>query len=390
MLSIKYNVLPQTYIFNNTCIIKPLRFPKNNPHNHIFPFRHSTHFYQTHNIIKKLKYLISSLFVKTLFVETLFTQTQSKIMSGTFDTTMGLGLGKKMYSCITQSFCSNNKTQLHRPHYTNTYSHEKTIYSKKLYKENESIIGPNITHIILNSCCDFSVDLTMDIVHLSTISSFNQPLIFTPNIQTIHFGTLYNLPIELPKYVHSLIVGCNYNQNVILTKHIERLYFSMSYNIPLTLSKNLINITFGLKFNQPLILTKHISTLSLSYYYNNPIILSKNLLDLSGGNFSKIILNKKLKRLDTYLLPTHHVILPSHIKYLRIHSMDKYIIEHSDMYLNIICDNHTIIDNIPNGMKNIVIEFKKGGMPMDNLPSKHNTNKTHGTINTSQSKCTII
>lgn len=343
---------------------------------------------QTHDIIKKLKYLISSLFDKTLFVETLFTQTQSKIMSRTFDTTMGLG--KKMYSCITQSFCSNNKTQLHRSRCTNTYSHEKTIYSKEFYKGNESIIGSNITHIILNSCCDFSVDLTMDVTHLSTISSFNQPLIFTPNIQTIHFGTLYNLPIELPKYVHSLIVGFDYNRNVVLTKYIERLYFSVSYNIPLTLSKNLINITFGLKFNQPLALTKHILTLKLGYHYNNPIILSKNLLDLSGGKLSIIFLNKKLKCLDIHILSTQHIILPSHIKYLRIYSMNKYIVEHSVMCLNISCDDRAIIDNIPNGMKNIVIEFKEGGIPMVNLPSEHNTIETHGSINTSQSKCIIL
>lgn len=301
---------------------------------------------------------------------------------------------KKLYSCVKKSFCDDNATpnnvsSLVPIPYIRIYkqtcncylalcacSYSVTIHEKRRYNDGEIIIKPNITRLVLSSICDFSVELTMGITSLLTEFSFDEPLTLTPNIHTIVFGCRFNRLIELSKYIHTVTFGQCYTSPFILAKHLKQLHFGSKYNFPLVLSKYLVVITFGKLFNQPLLLTKHILSITTGDDYNSTIILSKKLKRLLIGHSFKcsIVLNKTIKYLVLHLQYNLHVILPPFLQHLTIITACKNIvIEHSVNRLVISCYYRSFLDDIPNGIANIVFEKTTVFSPTDNLPSKLKT-----------------
>jgi hypothetical protein len=184
------------------------------------------------------------------------------------------------------------------------------------YCELTIIIHPNVNKFI-----DFN--LINEDFNKIIFSDYENIEIIETNIKT------YNLyDNEHKEYWES-----HFNQPIVLTNNLTHLSFGHKFNQPIILTNNLTHLTFGDGFNRPIILTNNLTHLTFGYVFNQPIILTNNLTHLTFGNkFNQPIELANIK------------------------------------YLNINCDSIHLIENLPNSLKKLVLDYNFN-LPLDNLPN---------------------
>lgn len=113
------------------------------------------------------------------------------------------------------------------------------------------------------------------------------------------------------------------------------------------------NLKFGYEFNQPIILPPNLTHVTFGEYFNQPINLPPNITHLSLG-------------LDF----AQHIILPN-IIYMEIDSNNNIIdsLPNSLEELELGFEFNLPIDNLPSGLKKLVIYNYRYSYPLNNLPS---------------------
>jgi hypothetical protein len=126
--------------------------------------------------------------------------------------------------------------------------------------------------------------------------------------------SLFNQPVNLTNFLTHLIFGYEFNQQITLTNSLTHLTFGWEFNQPVILTNSLTHLTFGSCFNQPIILTNSLTHLTLRHKFNQSIELAN-------------------------------------IK-----------------YLNINCNNLHLIENLPNSLKELILNHLFD-LPLNNLPN---------------------
>lgn len=187
--------------------------------------------------------------------------------------------------------------------------------------------------------------------------SFNQPIILTKHLELFAISSLFNYPFDTTKNLITLILDYSFNQYIVLNKNICDLTFGFGYNKSLELTKNVRKLSFGVYFNHGLKLSKNLTSIVFGNSYSHPIVLTKCLRNVVMGY------NPKTNALSNKIILTPNVLcLDAGIGYSHIH------IEKPLHTLTICFDNHHIIDNLPQGIKNIVLDGDFN-LPLDNLPN---------------------
>lgn len=219
--------------------------------------------------------------------------------------------------------------------------------------------------------------------HIRIGDKYNHPIILFPNLVYLMFGLYFNKPLEsLNKTLQTLITGERFNQTIDLYKGLlpakmKHLRVGCDYNLPLLLSKNMVLLYFGESFNYPIELTKHMEQFKTNGYFNKPLKLSKNLfVVIVGSAFNQsIILPKYLKHLSLGIKFNNPIMLNSKIMYLEIDACYMYNIEvehlSHELHIKRICKNRHIsmIDNLPNTLKQFYLDLSNGFIPYYNLPN---------------------
>lgn len=183
-------------------------------------------------------------------------------------------------------------------------------------------------------------------------SIFNCSIILTPNITIGIFGDRYNQPIFLTRYITVLSFGKCFNQPIVLSKYIKVLSFGAGFNQPIILTRCIKDLTVCYSFTEPIILTSKIVRFKMGFLYNIPLRLSSKITHLIFGHrFNQpILLNKKLRVVSFKNWIYQHIVLTSQIIDLEVGSGCKII-----------------LDNLPNGVKNIHTPYTK--QYMSNAPN---------------------
>lgn len=141
------------------------------------------------------------------------------------------------------------------------------------------------------------------------------------------------------------------------------------------LSKNLEHLELEIVYNKPIKLGKRIKILvsKSDTSHDHHMVLPKNLkhFHCTSRNL-KFTLPKYLVHLDVkkYVQLSHKFL---NCAYLEYYNDINPIIEYPIRKLRILTKNYFILDNIPNGIKNIEINYVWGGKcSSDNAPSKSN------------------
>lgn len=164
-------------------------------------------------------------------------------------------------------------------------------------------------------------------------SHFNQPIVLTPNIRIVRFGQYFNQPIDLTSQIMNITFGCYFNQPIVLTPCVKFLTFGLEFDQPIILTPNIEILIFKGYFNQPIILTSRITVLTFGTHFNQPIILTPNIRMLTLGFYFN-----------------QPIVLTSGIKYLKI-----------------CCNNHGLIENLPNNIKYLTVGYGFC-LPLNNIP----------------------
>ena len=205
---------------------------------------------------------------------------------------------------------------------------------------------PNsLTHLTFDSHFNQEVNnLPNSLTHLTFGYDFNQEVNNLPNT-LIHlifgwsFGWSFNREVNnLPKHLIQLTFGDNFNQEVnnlpnSLTHLIFGWYFNQEVN---NLPNSLIHLTFGVEFNQPI---------------NN---LPNSLTHLTF----RCDFNQKIKQLPNSL---------THLTF-GYNFNQKVDLSFNIKYLKLDCNNQYLIDNLHDGIEELVLEHNFD-LELNNLPS---------------------
>lgn len=226
-------------------------------------------------------------------------------------------------------------------------------------------------------------NIMFDKTHIIIGDKYNYPIILFPNVVYLEFGRYFNKYLGLlNKNLTTLITGYCFNQIVDLCKGLlpakmKRLVLGHIYNKPLKLSKNMVHLSIGDVFNHPIKLTKFMKQFKTIGDFNKPLKLSKNqFVFMAGYAFNQTIdLPKCLKHLSLGTKFNRPIMLNSQIMYLEITACYMYNceVEHLSFELHIkhIHENRhiRIIDNLPNTLKQVYLDFSYGFIPYYNLPN---------------------
>lgn len=280
-------------------------------------------------------------------------------------------------------------------------------------------IKPYTTSITFGNNFNQPVHLTPCVKTLIFGQNFNQPIVLThaPCIETLIFGQDFNHPIVLTPCIQTLTFGNDFNHDIELVPSITHITFGQHFNYTIfEYTKNIVSLEYERAFDQPYLLPKNLSYYCAKVWYDDDYpILNKNMKSLHVGfvsteliktnkclTYAKIaclgdttcVLNKKITHFDTYRCSMDKG-LPKHLSILSIHISDgkHYIIPtinlvNLSLFYNethdhdVVLDNvnkntelimvikrgsHKIIDNIPNGVSTLTLEYCE--TTFDNIPN---------------------
>lgn len=173
--------------------------------------------------------------------------------------------------------------------------------------------------------------------HLTICCFYGKVFVLCKRLLYLSIGFNFSPKIIISKYITNLYLrSYHYKHNTKLNKYVVRIVFNEKFNYMVHLSKNIVHLEFGYNFSQPVVLPKNIKLLLLNVsLFNHPLLLPKP--ERMWGLF---LGSAYSQRLDCEGLKS----------------------------LNIISNNHLIIDNIPNGMTDFFAN-SQNDVKMNNVPN---------------------
>lgn len=225
---------------------------------------------------------------------------------------------------------------------------EKIYYTTYVRKLPEKFVSKHKCHWIKNSFNTFVTEqeyehgspviLMRDVTHIMFGDNYNLPTVLTRDVTHLELSRQFKHLIILTSNIRHLTLGMCHNQPLVLSRYIEYLKLENSYNQPLVLSPRIKHLILGTFFDQPIILTKYITHLTLGDMFNQPIVLTKYITHLTFGQYYQPI------------ILTHHIVR-----------------------LQIENHNYLMMDNLPNGIREIML-CKFFGAPLKNIPNSAKIN----------------
>lgn len=281
-------------------------------------------------------------------------------------------------------------------------------------------ISPHIETLEFGNNFNQPVILTQCLKILIFGDNFNQPIVLTPGIQKLRFGCNFNHPIVLTPNISHLTFGKYFNQDIDLTPGLKYVQFGESYSYTIfecpknvetyefsnkdgdylvAIPKNILRLTIEMSSEEQIGFNKKMKYFCLNSTFANTIFPNKNMLHFSvkysyshpnRGKSTIFVLSKKITHLHIDVC-TSCIQLPKHLTHLTL-GLGKtrqnmalsnllqlklnYVVffKHNiqleqmgtDAEITIICGEHKIIDNIPNGANSLNLRFVSS---LDNTPS---------------------
>lgn len=152
------------------------------------------------------------------------------------------------------------------------------------------ILMRDVTHILFGDNYNLPTVLTRDVTHLKLSPQFKHSIILTFNIRHLTLGMCYNQPLVLSRYIEYLKLENNYNKPLVLSPRIKHLILGTFFNQPIILTKYITHLKLGDMFDQPIVLTKYIMHLTFGQYYQ-PIILTHHIACLQIENHNYLMMD---------------------------------------------------------------------------------------------------
>lgn len=172
---------------------------------------------------------------------------------------------------------------------------------------------------------------------------FNQQLVLSRYITHLTFSRNFNMRFDLSKHIVYLEFGRCFNQSLSLSKNIKCLMCRMDYSQPLVLNKKIEYFRSGDSFNCLIFLTKSLTCVMFGYSFNKPVVLPRNVIYVYFDHAFRqsIILTKKMTYLSMgYHFKTQPIVITSNITTLVIQ-----------------CNNYEFVDNLPNNLKQLYLDW---------------------------------
>lgn len=258
------------------------------------------------------------------------------------------------------------------------HTHNK-VPSIKIYVNKTSIVVPDPCFQSLEPL----YNLMMDMTHVRIGNKFNRQITLFPNTIYLEFGRFFNKPLGLlNKNLITLVTGDDFNQVLDLglgqlPVKIKRITLGHDYNKPILFSKNITHLSFGNDFNQYIRFPKRTKHFRTKDNFNTPIWLTKNLTIMTVGNDfnQRIKLPKGIVHLSLGIY-NKHIMLNCRIRYLEIDArtlLNYASVEHlsHELHLRNFFANRQapILHELPNGLKQVYMDFSSGPIPSHNLPN---------------------
>lgn len=161
-------------------------------------------------------------------------------------------------------------------------------------------------------------------------------------------------PVKLPDTLLYLFV-VYHNGSLTLPSSLVLLHLGYTYNYPIVLPNSLIYFAMSSRFNQPIKLPDTLVYLKMGHNYSQPIELPDSLrcLELCNQN---VVLPKNLFFLSFSTGPKHKMHLPQTLKTIAFNNVDE--------------DIQWYLDNLPNSITHVVLEYNNENLSYSNLPNK--------------------
>jgi len=171
---------------------------------------------------------------------------------------------------------------------------------------------------------------------------FDQPIELVSSIKKITFGYKFNESITLAEGLKEIVFGHDFDQHIELVNGLEKITFGKSFNQKIKLNEGLKKITFGYEFDEPVILIEGIEEINFGYKFNQPIELVEGLKKITFGNE----FNQQIKLIEGI----------EEIGFGKKFSQRIELVE-GIKKLTLDCNNISLIENLPNGIEELVLNY---------------------------------